>query len=135
MRKAGAVLREATLGRRPKDNNTSPSNNKQNNNKDNTAISKDRRQASPEELALTAKNYRLAKELSELRVRHREECRTVTRLSMDNVSIVDVCNTHDGCRKCAITDQTIDVFIFCASDIIDCVFITFSHQIFSILFL
>ena len=43
------------------------------------------RKTTPEEAALTAKNYRLAKELSELRVRHREECKNVTRLTMENV--------------------------------------------------
>lgn len=46
----------------------------------------EKKKPSPEELALTAKNYRMAKELSELRVRHREECKAVTRLTMENVS-------------------------------------------------
>lgn len=40
----------------------------------------------PDPAALTAKNYRMAKELSELRVRHRDECKNVSRLTMENVS-------------------------------------------------
>jgi hypothetical protein len=71
MRKAGVALRKNR--RNSKDKQDSPSSDDGS------------RQPSQEELALTAKNYRLAKELSELRVRHREECRAVTRLSMDNV--------------------------------------------------
>lgn len=88
-----------------------------------TTTDASKRKATPEETALTAKNYRLAKELvsdafvilciypvfcvatefkkkmltgtrqlrifprqSELRVRHREECKNVTRLTMENVS-------------------------------------------------
>jgi len=41
--------------------------------------------------ALTAKNYRLAKELSELRVRHREETKNVTRLTMENMNLASRC--------------------------------------------
>ena len=44
-----------------------------------------------EEEALTAKNYRLAKELSDLRVRHRNETRTVTRLTMENMNLASRC--------------------------------------------
>lgn len=50
-----------------------------------------RRKASPEEAALTAKNYRLAKELSELRIRHREETKTVNRLTMENMNLASRC--------------------------------------------
>ena len=40
--------------------------------------------------SLSAKNSRLAKELSELRVRQREEAKNVSRLTMENVSDVIV---------------------------------------------
>lgn len=46
-----------------------------------------RRKPTPEEAALTAKNYRLAKELSDLRVRNREECKAVSRLTMENMNL------------------------------------------------
>jgi len=52
---------------------------------------KDRRKPTQEEAALTAKNYRLAKELSELRVRHRDESKTVTRLTMENMNLASRC--------------------------------------------
>ena len=75
-----------------------------------------RRKPTNEEAALTAKNYRLAKELvcfpffcacflycmqeldltgcfpflqSDLRVRHREECKAVSRMTMENVSHIN----------------------------------------------
>eukprot|EP00934_Nitzschia_sp_Nitz4_P009181 Nitzschia sp. Nitz4//scaffold47_size129522//125277//127273//NITZ4_003573-RA/size129522-snap-gene-0.204-mRNA-1//-1//CDS//3329552866//9171//frame0 len=48
-------------------------------------------QPSAAEVALTNKNYRLAKELSELRVRHREECKNVTRLTMENMNLASRC--------------------------------------------
>ncbi|CAB9512334.1 expressed unknown protein [Seminavis robusta] len=46
-----------------------------------------RRKPTAEEAALTAKNYRLAKELSDLRVRHREENKNVSRLTMENMNL------------------------------------------------
>jgi len=49
------------------------------------------RKATPEEAALTAKNYRLAKELSDLRVRHREETKNVNRLTMENMNLASRC--------------------------------------------
>ena len=36
--------------------------------------------------SLTTKNYRLAKELADLRLKHRDECKHVNRLTMENVS-------------------------------------------------
>jgi len=56
-----------------------------------TAADVSKRKATAEEAALTAKNYRLAKELSELRVRHREECKNVTRLTMENMNLASRC--------------------------------------------
>uniref|UniRef100_A0A7S4HRW1 Shugoshin C-terminal domain-containing protein n=1 Tax=Odontella aurita TaxID=265563 RepID=A0A7S4HRW1_9STRA len=50
-----------------------------------------RRKPTHEEAALTAKNYRLAKELSELRVRHRDETKAVTRLTMENMNLASRC--------------------------------------------
>jgi len=50
-----------------------------------------RRAPTPEEAALTAKNYRLAKELSDLRVRHREETKNVTKLTMENMNLASRC--------------------------------------------
>merc|ERR1712238_335393 len=44
-----------------------------------------------EESALTSKNYRLAKELSELRVRHRDETKQVTKLTMENMNLASRC--------------------------------------------
>lgn len=49
------------------------------------------RRVTAEEAALTAKNYRLAKELNELRCRHREETRNVTKLTMDNMNLATRC--------------------------------------------
>lgn len=46
-----------------------------------------RRKPTQEEAGLTAKNYRLAKELSDLRVRHREECKAVSRMTMENMNL------------------------------------------------
>jgi len=51
----------------------------------------ERRKPTAEEAALTAKNYRLAKELSDLRVRHRDETRVVTRLTMENMNLASRC--------------------------------------------
>lgn len=50
-----------------------------------------RRKPTQDEAALTAKNYRLAKELSELRVRHRDETKAVTRLTMENMNLASRC--------------------------------------------
>jgi hypothetical protein len=44
-------------------------------------------QVSEQEASLTAKNYRLAKELSELRQKYKEVERKSTKLSMENVSL------------------------------------------------
>eukprot|EP00804_Cyclotella_cryptica_P031384 CCRYP_012194-RC/>CCRYP_012194-RC protein AED:0.36 eAED:0.36 QI:183/1/1/1/1/1/2/537/190 len=40
---------------------------------------------------LSQKNHRLAKELSELRVRHREETKVVSRLTMENMNLASRC--------------------------------------------
>jgi len=53
-----------------------------------------RRRPSEQEQALTQKNYRLAKELSELRVRLRDEMRTVTKLTMENMNLGSRCREH-----------------------------------------
>jgi len=50
-----------------------------------------RRGPTQEESALTSKNYRLAKELSELRVRHRDETKQVTKLTMENMNLASRC--------------------------------------------
>eukprot|EP00588_Corethron_pennatum_P006649 CAMPEP_0194297014 /NCGR_PEP_ID=MMETSP0169-20130528/57738_1 /TAXON_ID=218684 /ORGANISM="Corethron pennatum, Strain L29A3" /LENGTH=1003 /DNA_ID=CAMNT_0039046683 /DNA_START=75 /DNA_END=3086 /DNA_ORIENTATION=- len=50
-----------------------------------------RRQVGTDEAALTQKNYRLAKELSDLRQRHREETKNVTRLTMENMNLTVRC--------------------------------------------
>ena len=47
-----------------------------------------RRQTNEEVAALTTKNYKLAKELADLRVRYRDESKNVTRLTMENVSAI-----------------------------------------------
>ncbi|GKY90361.1 hypothetical protein MPSEU_000010100 [Mayamaea pseudoterrestris] len=98
MRKAGVALRGATKSRRKE---------KQQHEQQSSSLSSSPQQhiqqqqqqsatsngsLQPEDFAaITAKNYRLAKELSELRVRHREECRNVTRLSMDNINLASKC--------------------------------------------
>jgi len=41
--------------------------------------------------SLTTKNYRLAKELADLRLKHREECKHVTRLTMENMNLASRC--------------------------------------------
>jgi hypothetical protein len=45
-----------------------------------------------DEKALIVKNYRLAKELSDLKTKHREEAKAVTRLTMENVSCASLCH-------------------------------------------
>lgn len=55
------------------------------------ANSNQRSGPTPEQIELTKKNYRLAKELSELRVRNREECKNVTRLTMENMNLASRC--------------------------------------------
>lgn len=40
---------------------------------------------------LTTKNYRLAKELADLRLKHRDECKNVTRLTMENMNLASRC--------------------------------------------
>mmetsp|Transcript_17285 Transcript_17285/g.36312 ORF Transcript_17285/g.36312 Transcript_17285/m.36312 type:complete len:871 (-) Transcript_17285:405-3017(-) len=42
-------------------------------------------------MALNQKNHRLAKELSDLRVRHREETQVVSRLTMENMNLASRC--------------------------------------------
>ncbi|CAJ1964062.1 unnamed protein product [Cylindrotheca closterium] len=49
------------------------------------------RQPTASEAALSAKNIRFAKELSDLRVRHREECQKSARLTMENMSLASRC--------------------------------------------
>mmetsp|Transcript_34267 Transcript_34267/g.73008 ORF Transcript_34267/g.73008 Transcript_34267/m.73008 type:complete len:840 (-) Transcript_34267:51-2570(-) len=44
-----------------------------------------------DEMALSQKNHRLAKELSDLRVRHREETMVVSRLTMENMNLASRC--------------------------------------------
>lgn len=61
-----------------------------------------RDQIMAEHAALTQKNYRLAKELSELRVRHREESKNATRLTMENMNLASRCReaiTHVAMLK------------------------------------
>lgn len=41
--------------------------------------------------SLTTKNYRLAKELADLRLKHRDECKHVTRLTMENMNLASRC--------------------------------------------
>mmetsp|Transcript_20669 Transcript_20669/g.44913 ORF Transcript_20669/g.44913 Transcript_20669/m.44913 type:complete len:893 (-) Transcript_20669:146-2824(-) len=45
----------------------------------------------PSEMAYNQKNHRLAKELSDLRVRHREETKVVSRLTMENMNLASRC--------------------------------------------
>jgi len=52
---------------------------------------KQARKPTNEEATLTAKNYRLAKELSDLRLRHRDETKAVTRLTMENMNLASRC--------------------------------------------
>lgn len=40
---------------------------------------------------LTTKNYRLAKELADLRLKHRDECKNVTKLTMENMNLASRC--------------------------------------------
>mmetsp|Transcript_8802 Transcript_8802/g.13134 ORF Transcript_8802/g.13134 Transcript_8802/m.13134 type:complete len:577 (-) Transcript_8802:103-1833(-) len=66
----------------------------------------ERKPTSPEEASLTAKNYRLAKELADLRMRHREETKTVTRLTMENMNLASRCRqaiTHAEMLKKELT--------------------------------
>eukprot|EP00559_Dactyliosolen_fragilissimus_P007235 CAMPEP_0184863208 /NCGR_PEP_ID=MMETSP0580-20130426/9784_1 /TAXON_ID=1118495 /ORGANISM="Dactyliosolen fragilissimus" /LENGTH=657 /DNA_ID=CAMNT_0027361399 /DNA_START=96 /DNA_END=2066 /DNA_ORIENTATION=- len=51
----------------------------------------EKRKPSNEVADLTSKNYRLAKELAELRLRHRDETKTVTRLTMENMNLASRC--------------------------------------------
>jgi len=51
---------------------------------------------------LTTKNYRLAKELADLRLKHRDECKHVTRLTMENMNLASRCRetiTHVAMLK------------------------------------
>lgn len=41
--------------------------------------------------SLTTKNYRLAKELADLRLKHRDECKHVNRLTMENMNLASRC--------------------------------------------
>jgi len=52
--------------------------------------------------SLTTKNYRLAKELADLRLKHRDECKHVTRLTMENMNLASRCReaiTHVSMLK------------------------------------
>jgi len=51
----------------------------------------EKRKPTHEEAALTAKNFRLAKELNDLKVRHRDETKTVTKLTMQNMTLATRC--------------------------------------------
>mmetsp|Transcript_40956 Transcript_40956/g.96132 ORF Transcript_40956/g.96132 Transcript_40956/m.96132 type:complete len:988 (-) Transcript_40956:140-3103(-) len=55
-----------------------------------------KRVVSTDEAALSQKNYRLAKELSELRQRHRDETKNVTRLTMENMNLATRCREALG---------------------------------------
>lgn len=72
-------------------------------------IGMNERRVTAEEAALTAKNYRLAKELNELRCRHREETKNVTKLTMDNMNLATRCreaiNHVDILKKELILEQ------------------------------
>eukprot|EP00546_Thalassionema_frauenfeldii_P014566 CAMPEP_0178928152 /NCGR_PEP_ID=MMETSP0786-20121207/19695_1 /TAXON_ID=186022 /ORGANISM="Thalassionema frauenfeldii, Strain CCMP 1798" /LENGTH=792 /DNA_ID=CAMNT_0020603885 /DNA_START=17 /DNA_END=2395 /DNA_ORIENTATION=- len=93
MRKAisrkGSRRKQSSDGTSKNSNNhLSPSNSSQS---DQNGDQAQRRKVSEGEAVLTAKNYRLAKELSELRVRHREESKNVTRLTMENMNLASRC--------------------------------------------
>mmetsp|Transcript_6556 Transcript_6556/g.7611 ORF Transcript_6556/g.7611 Transcript_6556/m.7611 type:complete len:591 (+) Transcript_6556:113-1885(+) len=68
-----------------------------------------RKPVTAEEAALTVKNYRLAKELNDLRSRHRDEMKNVTKLTMDNMNLSARCreaiNHADILRKELILQQ------------------------------
>jgi len=49
-------------------------------------LQQQRKKHQDEVSSLTTKNYRLAKELADLRLRHRDECKNVSRVTMENVS-------------------------------------------------
>mmetsp|Transcript_36063 Transcript_36063/g.41153 ORF Transcript_36063/g.41153 Transcript_36063/m.41153 type:complete len:802 (-) Transcript_36063:649-3054(-) len=90
MRKA--ISRKASRRKQSSDTankgSLSPSNSGQN---DAIHEQQQKRKSTEGEAVLTAKNYRLAKELSELRVRHREESKNVTRLTMENMNLASRC--------------------------------------------
>jgi len=75
----------------------------------NVVMTERRKPVTAEEAALTAKNYRLAKELNDLRSRHRDETKNVTRLTMDNMNLSARCreaiNHVDILRKELILQQ------------------------------
>mmetsp|Transcript_8326 Transcript_8326/g.12895 ORF Transcript_8326/g.12895 Transcript_8326/m.12895 type:complete len:869 (-) Transcript_8326:157-2763(-) len=48
-------------------------------------------QLDADKVALSQKNHRLAKELSDLRVKHREETKVVSRLTMENMNLASRC--------------------------------------------
>jgi len=48
-------------------------------------------QLDADKVALSQKNHRLAKELSDLRVKHREETKTVSRLTMESMNLASRC--------------------------------------------
>mmetsp|Transcript_431 Transcript_431/g.1111 ORF Transcript_431/g.1111 Transcript_431/m.1111 type:complete len:614 (+) Transcript_431:272-2113(+) len=54
-------------------------------------LQQQRKKHHDEVTGLTTKNYRLAKELAELRLKHRDECKNVTRLTMENMNLASRC--------------------------------------------
>jgi len=54
-------------------------------------LQQQRKKHQDEVSSLTTKNYRLAKELADLRLRHRDECKNVSRVTMENMSLASRC--------------------------------------------
>jgi len=54
-------------------------------------LQQQRKKHQDEVTSLTTKNYRLAKELADLRLKHRDECKHVTRLTMENMNLASRC--------------------------------------------
>ncbi|KAL3937955.1 MAG: hypothetical protein SGBAC_007037 [Bacillariaceae sp.] len=66
------------------------------------------RQPTAAEAALSSKNYRLAKELSDMRVRHREECQKSSRLTMENMNLASRC--REAISHVAILQRELNMY-------------------------
>lgn len=82
--------KSGTLSSHGQQNSTSPGSASSSSDSAN-ASTNERRVLTPVEAALTAKNYRLAKELNELRSRHRDETKNVAKLTMENMNLKTQC--------------------------------------------
>mmetsp|Transcript_28699 Transcript_28699/g.51944 ORF Transcript_28699/g.51944 Transcript_28699/m.51944 type:complete len:747 (+) Transcript_28699:42-2282(+) len=91
MRKAAGLKRGSRKSKQQSGSEDTSSKSPTNSGDSSTNGEQRRKQPSTEEAALTSKNYRLAKELSELRVRHRDETKNVTRLTMENMNLASRC--------------------------------------------